>query len=142
MDVPKHNAARSYQASQGYTSDDVADCASEWSSGAQIDKDIIINEAKELDEKHGIVRDSLLVSATSGNTPSNTTLPNPHNKRGPSTSEQGAFDSANLDGNDLNQSYADDPPISGAMGGPFSGGASLASRPGSPIRTPGAGRSL
>lgn len=142
MDVPKHNAARSYQSTDGRTSCDVADCATSWSVGAEMDPQISMNESEELDQKHGIVRESLLPSATSGNVGSNVTLPNPHNKRGPSTEKQGAFDSANLDGDDLNQSYADDPPISGAVGGPFAGGSSLASRPGSPIRTSGSGRSL
>ena len=112
MDVPKHNAARSYQQSDGRTSCDVADIASSWSAGAEIDPSLAINEAHELDQKHGIETQTMLSDLYAGNTASNTTLPNPHNKRGPKTGANAPFDAADYDGDSNWQSYADDPPIS------------------------------
>jgi hypothetical protein len=118
-DLPKAKDGIGYQSSDGRTACEIADIACSWSVGAEVDPNISMREAQELDEANMVPHNnSYSASMYAGNGNVKNQLPSPANKRGPKTGANGPFDSATMDGNALNQSYKDDPPISqgGSMG--------------------------
>ena len=119
-DLPKvkDGMVPGYQGADGRTSCQVAETASSWSVGADADPSIIINESKELADAAGVQWEcSYANSMYAGNSNVKNQLKSPANKRGPKTGANGPFDSANMTGAELNQSYLDDPPIgAGSMG--------------------------
>ena len=129
-DLPKSKDGPGYQAADGRTAYEVGGTASSWSAGASALPDIIEHEGQELMEAAGMEYDcSYSASMYAGNANVKKQLDSPANKRGPKTGMNGPFDSANMTGAELNQSYLDDPPI---------GGGSMGSQvDGAPGSTPG-----
>ena len=130
-DLPKSKDGPGYQAADGRTAYEVGGVASSWSVGACALPDIIEHEGCELSEAANVPCESTYsASMYAGNANVKKQLDSPANKRGPKTGANGPFDSANMTGAELNQSYLDDPPISG-------GGSMGMQTAGAPGSTPG-----
>lgn len=117
-DLPKSKPGPGYSAADGRTSCDIGDTATSWSVAADADPNIIVHESFELANDANVPTEvSYSASMYSGNANVKKQLDSPANKRGPKTGANGPFDSANMTGAELNQSYKDDPPIGkGSMG--------------------------